>query len=71
MSNEAALRRAMRRYHARQAGVEEAYDNVRSTVLEARQTMTLRQIAKATGLTFARVHQIEKEARSRAEVLQP
>ena len=62
MSN-AELIQVGRRYQRQRRALEASHAALVPLILEARQTMTLRAIAEATGLSFARIHQIEKEAK--------
>lgn len=56
------LRRLGQRHQRRISAVNESRAELGSAILEARRSgMTLRKIADLTGLSFARVHQIEQE----------
>jgi transcriptional regulator with XRE-family HTH domain len=57
------LTRTGRRYQRRRRLLEETHDELVVQILEARKTLTLRAIADRTGLSFARIHQIEKDHR--------
>jgi hypothetical protein len=52
-----------RRYQRRRRALEATYAELVPLIREARRTQTLRAIASLTGLSFARIHQIEKERR--------
>ncbi len=55
------LQETGRRYQRRRLAVEQTYAELVPLIREARKTMSLRAIAAQTGLSFARIHQIEKE----------
>ena len=57
------LARTAKRYQRVRSQTADAYHDLVPLILAARKSgMTLRAIADATGLTFARIHQIEKGA---------
>lgn len=57
------LEEAGRRYRRQRRAIEATHAELVPLILEARRAgMTLRAIAEATGLSFARIHQIEQEA---------
>ena len=57
------LVRVSRRYQRQRTAAHDTYVALVPLILGARKSgMTLRAIADATGLTFARIYQIEKEA---------
>ncbi len=57
------LKTTGRRYQRRRLAAETTYAELVPLILEARKTQTLRAIAEQTGLSFARIHQIEREHR--------
>ena len=63
------LQTVARRYQHQRRAVAVTHSRLVPLILEARQTMSLRAIAEMTGLSFARIHQIEQEA-ARVDVLQ-
>jgi DNA-directed RNA polymerase sigma subunit (sigma70/sigma32) len=57
------MQRAARRYQRQRIQLEATYAELVPMIVEARQSgRTLRAIAQVTGLSFGRIHQIEKEA---------
>jgi hypothetical protein len=57
------LARTAKRYQRERVTVGNTYVQLVGLILAARRSgMTLRAIADVTGLSFARIHQIEKEA---------
>jgi hypothetical protein len=56
-------KRLARRYQRQRRALETTYAELVPAILEARKTQTLRAIAAETGLSFARIHQIEREHR--------
>jgi hypothetical protein len=59
------LTRVARRYQRERVTAASTYVQLVGLILAARRSgMTLRAIADVTGLSFARIHQIEKEAQS-------
>lgn len=64
MTIETSIRSVARRYHRRNAAFMEATIDLHEAVLVGRAAgLTLRKLADLTGLSFARIHQIEKEAK--------
>ena len=55
--------RLARRYQRQRRAADETYAELVPLILEARKTRSLRAIAAETGLSYARIHQIEKEHR--------
>lgn len=57
------LARVARRYQRQRTAASDTYHDLVPLILAARKSgMTLRAIADATGLTFARIHQIERSS---------
>ena len=56
------LQETGRRYQRRRRAMETTYGELVPLIREARKTQTLRAIAQQTGLSFARIYQIEKES---------
>ena len=55
------LEKTARRYQKQRAATAATYAELVPLIREARKSQTLRAIAAVTGLSFARIYQIEKE----------